>query len=203
MVEPFEAADRGHDDDRAVLALDHLRHHHAGQPVVGDDVVVEDLAELVVGNAGERTVIGIRRGVADQHVDLAEGAVGLVDEVLQIFLAGDVGGDRDRRALAELVVDLLRHRSQTSCLREEITTLAPCSAIRSAMARPMPRVEPVMTATFPVMSNKVMRFSRTISASSAPDFDFRAKQLVRAQLRQRRRRCHASFVAGTTSGPAG
>jgi hypothetical protein len=26
------------------------------------------------------------------------------------------------------------------------------------MARPMPRVEPVMTATFPDMSNKVMRF---------------------------------------------
>ena len=103
----LQAADRGHDDDRAVLALDHLRHHHADQPVVGDDVVVEDLAELIVGNAGERTVIGIGRGVADQHVDLAEGAVGFVDQVLQIFLAGNVGGDRDRRALAELVVDLL------------------------------------------------------------------------------------------------
>ena len=53
----LQAADRGDDDDRAVLALDHLRHHHAGQPVVGDDVVVEDLAELIVGNAAERTVI--------------------------------------------------------------------------------------------------------------------------------------------------
>src|SRR4051794_24498281 len=52
--------------------------------------------------------------------------------------------------------------SQTSCLREEITTLAPCSAIRSAMARPMPRVEPVMTATFPVISNKVMSFSQML-----------------------------------------
>jgi hypothetical protein len=29
------------------------------------------------------------------------------------------------------------------------------------MARPMPREEPVMTATFPDMSNKVMRFSQT------------------------------------------
>jgi hypothetical protein len=27
------------------------------------------------------------------------------------------------------------------------------------MARPMPRVEPVITATFPFMSNKVIRFS--------------------------------------------
>jgi hypothetical protein len=44
-------------------------------------------------------------------------------------------------------------------LREEITTLAPCSAMRSAMARPMPRVEPVMTATLPFMSNKLMYLS--------------------------------------------
>src|SRR6266581_3256015 len=50
--------------------------------------------------------------------------------------------------------------SHTSCLREEITTLAPCSAIRSAIARPMPRVEPVMTATFPDISNRLMSLSR-------------------------------------------
>jgi hypothetical protein len=31
--------------------------------------------------------------------------------------------------------------------------------MRSAMARPMPRVEPVMTATFPDISNKVMSLS--------------------------------------------
>src|SRR5258708_1408120 len=61
--------------------------------------------------------------------------------------------------------------SQTSCLRDEITTLAPCSAMRSAMARPMPRVEPVMTATFPDMSNKVMRFLPNIGpAADAPVF---------------------------------
>src|SRR5665647_2723044 len=59
--------------------------------------------------------------------------------------------------LPNLSLTSLATESQTSCLREEITTLAPCSAIRSAMARPMPRVEPVMTADFPVMSNKVMR----------------------------------------------
>src|SRR5579883_2032544 len=46
--------------------------------------------------------------------------------------------------------------SHAVCLREEITTLAPCSAIRSAIARPMPRDDPVMTATFPDISNKVM-----------------------------------------------
>src|SRR5271165_355897 len=43
--------------------------------------------------------------------------------------------------------------SHTSPLRLEITTLAPCSAMRSAMARPIPFVDPVTTATFPVRSN--------------------------------------------------
>jgi hypothetical protein len=43
--------------------------------------------------------------------------------------------------------------SQASSLRLEITTFAPCSAMRSAIARPMPRLAPVMTATFPLRSN--------------------------------------------------
>ena len=43
--------------------------------------------------------------------------------------------------------------SQGSALRDEITTLAPCSAMRSAIALPMPREEPVMTATLPSSEN--------------------------------------------------
>ena len=46
--------------------------------------------------------------------------------------------------------------SQASCLRLEITTFAPCTAISSAIALPMPREEPVMTTTLPVMSNRDM-----------------------------------------------
>jgi hypothetical protein len=46
--------------------------------------------------------------------------------------------------------------SQGPALREEITTLAPCSAMRSAMALPMPRELPVMIATLPVRSKRVM-----------------------------------------------
>ncbi len=42
--------------------------------------------------------------------------------------------------------------STAAGLREEITTLAPCSAMRSAIALPMPLVEPVMMATLPVRS---------------------------------------------------
>jgi hypothetical protein len=68
--------------------------------VIADDVVVEDLAELVVGDAGQRAVIGVGRGVADADVDLAERRLGLVDQVLQVLLRGDVGRDRDRRPLA-------------------------------------------------------------------------------------------------------
>ena len=43
--------------------------------------------------------------------------------------------------------------SQASGLRLEITTVAPCSAMRLAIARPIPLVEPVTMATFPVRSN--------------------------------------------------
>src|SRR6185437_7203884 len=49
--------------------------------------------------------------------------------------------------------------SQTSCLRPEMTTRAPARAISSAIARPMPRVLPVTTATFPVRSKSPMRAS--------------------------------------------
>src|SRR5882724_13582064 len=81
--------------------------------------------------------------------------------------------------------------SHTSCLREEITTLAPCSAIRSAMARPMPREEPVMTATFPDISNKVMRFSQHYPGDSA-GFHFKFELELQASL-----------LAVAISGPAG
>src|SRR5579871_4068404 len=43
--------------------------------------------------------------------------------------------------------------SQASAFRLEITTAAPSSAIASALARPMPRLEPVMIATVPSRAN--------------------------------------------------
>src|SRR5690554_417529 len=53
--------------------------------------------------------------------------------------------------------------SQASALRLEITTRAPQRAISSAMARPMPLVEPVITATFPVISNNGLVISESLS----------------------------------------
>src|SRR5579875_1934324 len=47
--------------------------------------------------------------------------------------------------------------SHASGLRLETTTRAPCWARRSAIARPMPRLDPVTTATLPVRSNSVLR----------------------------------------------
>ena len=44
----------------------------------------------------------------------------------------------------------------TAALRAEITTLPPASANAPAIARPMPRLEPVMIATFPDRSNSFM-----------------------------------------------
>src|SRR5207247_1135777 len=43
--------------------------------------------------------------------------------------------------------------SQASALRLDITTLAPSRAIASALARPMPRLEPVTIATLPSRPN--------------------------------------------------
>src|SRR5262245_24982086 len=43
--------------------------------------------------------------------------------------------------------------SQASALRLETTTLAPRPAIVSAIDRPIPRLEPVISATLPAISN--------------------------------------------------
>ena len=79
----------------AALALAHLRGHEADQPVVGEDVVVEDLAELLVGDAGHGAVIGIARSIADEDVDRAEPHFGLGDEGLKARLVTDGRGDGD------------------------------------------------------------------------------------------------------------
>src|ERR1700678_3319616 len=64
--------------------------------------------------------------------------------------------------------------SQASALREEITTLAPSFASNSADERPMPRLEPVMTATWPVRSKGVdfmgVVLSRKLTSSLKPSF---------------------------------
>src|SRR5580693_8715928 len=60
---------------------------------------------------------------------------------------------------------------QASALRLEITTLAPSFASSSAEARPMPRLEPVTTATLPVRSNGVFFIGSVPFAFDAARFD--------------------------------
>ena len=78
--------------------------------MIGQDVVVEDLAELVVGNARLWPVIGVGGRIADEHVDPAKRRARVVDEPLQPGLVGDVRRDRDRSAVAVAGVDLGRDR---------------------------------------------------------------------------------------------
>ena len=59
--------------------------------------------------------------------------------------------------------------AQASALRDEMMTVAPCSASRSAMARPMPREEPVTIATRPVRSNRLVKISSRWAARRVDD----------------------------------
>ena len=60
------------------------------------------------------------------------------------------------RALPPAAVISAAAASQLSSLRLEMTTRAPWAAICTAIALPMPRLEPVMRATLSVRSNMLM-----------------------------------------------
>ena len=79
-------------------------------------------------------------------------AIGGVDQGLQLLLARDVAGrGQDLEALLlELGPHLLAGILPCGC---ETTTLAPARASSSAIDLPMPRVEPVTSATLPLKSN--------------------------------------------------
>src|SRR3546814_19974016 len=68
--------------------------------MVGQHVIVEDLAELFVRDARHRAVIGVGRGVADQDVDLPEMFARLLYHGVQRRL---VGRSEERRVGKECV----------------------------------------------------------------------------------------------------
>ena len=148
-----KSSDRRDDDDRAVFAGDHLRRHHGDQPVVGDDVVVEDLAQLIVADGVHRPVVRVRCRIAHQHMNLPEGANGLVDQAGQCSLEEIFAAVAMARPAPYFALIASAASQHGSILRDETTTCAPCSAIRSTIARPIPREEPVTSATFPFRSN--------------------------------------------------
>src|ERR1700685_2124791 len=55
----LEAADRRNDDDRTVVALQHVGGGHLDQPMVGENVVLKNLTELIVRDTGHRPVVRI------------------------------------------------------------------------------------------------------------------------------------------------
>src|SRR6185437_10605500 len=111
--------------------------------------------------------------------------------------------------LPALSLMALATSSQACFLREEITTFAPCSAIRSAIARPMPREEPVMTATFPLMSNKVISssplivFSRTLFAPPPCGEGAHLRLGYSSTLSSSKRARYLRQLAGCDFGPGG
>ncbi len=106
------SADRRHDDDRAVLPLDHLRHHHVAEPEIALDVAIHDAVERLVGNILRRAEIGVHRRITDQHVDLAEGLGASVDKLLKLILVADMAGNRDGLValFGPILVDVVGHR---------------------------------------------------------------------------------------------
>src|SRR5215211_5098975 len=74
--------------------------------------------------------------------------------------------------------------SHASALRLEITTLAPSADMLSARARPMPRLDPVMTATLSSRWNGVFMCARSRQKRAAARVDGLAGDVARARAAQ-------------------
>ncbi len=73
--------------------------------MIGEDIIVERLAELFVGNRMHRAVMRTGGGVADECVDAAERPHRFLDEMSELLLRGNIRGDGDGAALAEFRID--------------------------------------------------------------------------------------------------
>ena len=51
-----------------------------------DDVVIERLAQLFVGDGRHRAIMRVRCRIADQDIDLAKCLVRFINQILQAFL---------------------------------------------------------------------------------------------------------------------
>src|SRR3546814_8869123 len=82
-------------DDRALSPFDHIRRDHTDQPVVRNDVIVENLSELLVADASHRSIIGIGRRIADQEIYWAKAFSGFAYQPLKAGLVRNAGSDRN------------------------------------------------------------------------------------------------------------
>src|SRR3546814_16667417 len=78
--------------------------------MIGEHIIVEDLAKLLVGDACHWAIIGVGSSIADQEVDRSKPLLGLRNQRLQSCLVGNARSNRDRALLAIAGVDRLGHR---------------------------------------------------------------------------------------------
>src|SRR6266513_1957656 len=93
-----EAAHRGDDDHRSVLALRHRRQRQVAQPQVAVQVGLDDLVEHLVGSLRGRPEVRVGGRIAHDDVDPAPFRDAGIDECLQLGLVPHVTGVRERRA---------------------------------------------------------------------------------------------------------
>src|SRR3546814_1001058 len=82
-----QAADRGDHNDRAFPPLDHFGGDHRDEPMIGEHIIVEDLAKLLVGDARHGAVIGVGSSIADQEVDRSEEHTSELQSLMRISYA--------------------------------------------------------------------------------------------------------------------
>ena len=114
-------------------------------------VAAHDPVQRFVADPGQRTVVRVTAALQTSTSMPPHARDASLHQVPPAPPFADVRGDRERRAAR--AQDPSPTASHASASRLEITTAAPCCARRVAIARPMPRVEPVTIATLPRRSN--------------------------------------------------
>ena len=77
--------------------------------MVGHDVIVQNLTELLIGNASLGAVIRVARGIADQDIHLGPMALGLGNQVCQVVFRRNIGGNGYRTVFAVFILDGFHH----------------------------------------------------------------------------------------------
>lgn len=138
---------RRHEHHAAPAALGHAAGPGARQADAGEDVDLEIAAPFLIGRIEE-----VARAEDTEVVD-EDVAIGLgFGQRRAAFGGAEVAGVADETAAGYRRASAGRRRCTASSLRPLITTAAPLAASPLAMARPMPAVEPVTTASLPVRS---------------------------------------------------
>ena len=178
-------------DPRALLA--HVGQRRLAAQVDAGQVDLLHPAPGVELGVQDRVVVRRRDpGVVERDVDAAVGLLRRREQEVDLLLVGDV-------ALDEQAVDLApRSRGPRSVSRSPMTTVAPSSANRRTVARPMPLHPPVTTATLPA-NLPVMLSSSAFSASSvsASVLSVRQSVLMKTFLTS----VNASSASGPSSRP--